>query len=368
MSGRTFDIAVVGTGGIAQIHARSVAGLAGRARIVAAVDTDPDRLNEFCAKWSVPRRYPDLESMLSYERPDLIDLATPPTLHADQATACLARGMTVWCEKPPARSLIELDEIEAAAASGGGQFATVFQHRFGSGGRKARQLYLDGSFGEAMTAVCNTLWFRPDDYFAVPWRGSWEAEGGGPTMGHGIHQLDLMLSILGEWREVAAVATRRARPTKTEDLSALIVTFASGAVATAVNSLLSPRETSYLRFDFEHATVELEHLYGYQDSDWRVTPATGHEEAVTAAWAAEPIGRGSGHGAQLSAVLDALEAGTPPPVSMADARATMELVAACYASAFTREPVARGQLGPDSPFYHRMDGTGAPWATVEVNS
>ena len=37
-----------------------------------------------------------------------------------------------------------------------------------------------------------------------------------------------------------------------------------------------PRETSYLRFDFEHATVELSHLYGYGDDDWTVTgaPAT----------------------------------------------------------------------------------------------
>jgi predicted dehydrogenase len=359
---RTFDIAVVGTGGIAGFHAESVARLDGRARIIAAVDTDPERLDAFCAKWSVPRRYPDLAAMLGYERPDLVDLATPPAVHSEQAVTCLARGLTVLCEKPPARSLAELDEIAAAEAAGGGRFATVFQHRFGSGGQKLRQLRVSGRLGASMTAVCDTLWFRPDDYFAVPWRGSWEAEGGGPTMGHGIHQLDLMLSILGEWREVVAVATRRARPTETEDLSAAIVTFESGAVATAVNSLLSPRETSYLRFDFAHATVELEHLYGYDDRNWRVTAVPGHEEQVTAAWAEGPRGQSSGHAAQLAAVFDAIEAGTAPPVALPDARATLELVAACYASAFTREPVARGQLGRDSPFYRRMDGTGAPWA------
>ena len=70
----------------------------------------------------------------------------------------------------------------------------------------------------------------------------------------------------------------------------------------------------------------------------------------------------SGHDAQFAAVLDALDAGTPPPVTLPDTRRTVELIAAIYASAFTGRPVARGEIGPDSPFYHRMDGTGAPWA------
>jgi predicted dehydrogenase len=196
----------------------------------------------------------------------------------------------------------------------------------------------------------------------VPWRGRWDVEGGGPTMGHGIHQFDLLLSIMGEWREVVAVAARQAKPTATEDLSCAIVTFANGAVATVVNSLVSPRESSYLRFDFEHATVELEHVYGYGDEDWRVTGAPGHAEEVARAWAAAPTGVRSGHDAQLAAVLDALAAGSPPPVTLARTRPTVELVAAIYASAFTGERVAAGQLGPDSPFYHRMEGTGPPWS------
>src|SRR5699024_1693905 len=112
-------------------------------------------------------------------------------------------------------------------------------------------------------------------YFMVPWRGNWEVEGGGPTLGHGIHQIDLLLSILGPWRSVIAVADRRARPTETEDVSAAIVTFDNGAIATIVNSLVAPRETTFLRFDFTAATVELEHLYGYGDDDWRITAAPG---------------------------------------------------------------------------------------------
>jgi predicted dehydrogenase len=358
---RTYDVAIVGTGGIAGVHARDLATLGGRARLVAAVDINAGRLAAFGNQWSVRHRFADLAEMLAHVRPDLVHLCTPPGMHRAQALACLAAGATVLCEKPPALSLAELDEIAAAEARGQGHFATVFQHRFGSGAHKLRRLIAAGTLGRSMTAVCNTLWYRPDEYFAVPWRGKWDVEGGGPTMGHGIHQFDLLLSILGPWREVVAVADRRARPTATEDVSAALVTFADGTLASVVNSLVSPRETSYLRFDFEHATIELEHLYGYDDASWTVTPTERDPAGVAGAWAAGPVGQPSGHAAQLAIVLDALDTGATPPVSSKDAYATMELIAAIYASAFTGERIRRGQIGPDSPFYHRMDGSGTPW-------
>ncbi|HWM06401.1 MAG TPA: Gfo/Idh/MocA family oxidoreductase [Actinophytocola sp.] len=359
---KVFDSAIVGTGTIAGFHAASLGRLGERSRIVAAADVRAAVLAEFGDRWSVPRRYPDLDALLAAERPDLVHLCTPPGLHAAQAVACLSRGASVLCEKPPVLSLAELDAVADAAAAGGASFATVFQHRFGSGATTLRGLVGDPRLGRPTAAVCHTLWFRPDEYFAVPWRGGFDVEGGGPTMGHGIHQFDLLLSIMGEWREVVAVAARQAKPTATEDLSCAIVTFANGAVATVVNSLVSPREASYLRFDFEHATVELDHVYGYGDDDWTVTAAPGHAEPVARAWAAGPTGVRSGHDAQLAAVLDALAAGMPPPVSLVDTRRTVELIAAIYASAFTGRRIAQGEICPDSPFYHRMDGTGAPWA------
>ena len=133
---------------------------------------------------------------------------------------CLRHGVPVLCEKPPALSLAEFDEIAAVSTASGAPFATVFQHRFGSGGLALRRLADGQAFGPALTAVCHTLWYRPDDYFAVPWRGRWDVEGGGPTMGHGIHQMDLMLAVLGPWREVVAVAARRARPARRATASA----------------------------------------------------------------------------------------------------------------------------------------------------
>jgi predicted dehydrogenase len=362
---KTFRVAIVGTGGIARVHAENLKKLGGRAEIVAAADVDAGRLGAFCDQWEIPGRFDSLEALLDDGRPDLVHLCTPPGLHKEQALACLAKGVNVLCEKPPTLSLADMDEIAEAESKSGAHFATVFQHRFGSAAINLRAAMASGTFGRPLVAVCNTLWYRPDEYFHVPWRGNWEIEGGGPTMGHGIHQFDLLLSVLGEWSEVTAVAARQARPTATEDLSCAIATFADGTVATVVNSLLSPRETSYLRFDFEHATVEVEHLYGYGDDNWKVTAAPGHEEAVNAAWAAGPSGQRSGHGAQFAAILDALEVGEPLPVTVAQARDTMEFIAATYASAFGRRPVRRGEIGDGDPFHRRMDGDGTPWPAHE---
>jgi predicted dehydrogenase len=361
----TYKLILVGAGNIANTHADAVAALGDRARVVAAVDLDADRLAAFGAKHDIDHLYCSYEMALkATPTADMVVLCTPPVVHKAQALAAITRGMTVYCEKPPTLSLADLDEIIGAErAPGAGRFATVFQQRYGGGAAQLRALLADGTLGRPTVAVCHTLWFREPEYFAVPWRGRWESEGGGPTMGHGIHQMDLLLSVLGAWSEVTAVATRRARITNTEDISAALVTFADGTVATIVNSLLSPRQTSYLRFDFEHATVELEHYDGYGDADFIVTGAPGREIEIGRRWAAGRTGVRSGHVTQLRAVLDALDAGVPPPVTSDQARATLELSAAIYASAFTGRPVRRGALDP--AFTAGMAGGGAPWSPLK---
>ncbi|WP_344979739.1 Gfo/Idh/MocA family oxidoreductase [Streptosporangium fragile] len=365
MSPRSHRMAIVGTGGIAAAHAEAIRASAGRAHLVAAADVDIDRARTFAAAWDAPHAYASLTELLREEQVDLICLCTPPGQHAPLAAQCLRAGVTVLVEKPPTLSLAELDELAALERRSPGHVATVFQHRFGPAAVRLRRMVADGELGRPLLATCATQWYRDDAYFAVPWRGNWTTEGGGPTMGHGIHQFDLLFSVLGPWREVSALAARQARSTDTEDVSMALVTFENGAVATVVNSVVSPRQTSALRFDFERATVEVEHLYGYTDDDWTLTAAPGHED-VLARWTPGSGGAPSGHADQLAAVLDALDNGEPPPVTVEDARRTMEFIAALYASAFTGERVRSGQIGPDSPFWLRMNGTAAPWDKVNT--
>jgi predicted dehydrogenase len=359
--GEPVRIAIVGAGNIARVHAKALAE-SKNATVVAAADVDGTRLAQFCAEFGIPAAHRELSDMLRTHRPDLVHVCTPPSAHHELAVSCLREGASVLVEKPPAISLREFDDI--AAAEGAGKppwFATVFQHRFGSGQHRLKSLAGANLLGRPLVAVCHTTWFRDQAYFDVDWRGRWDTEGGGPTMGHGIHQMDMLLDVLGDWTEVSALTRTLARSMQTEDVSLAHVTFASGAVASVVNSVLSPREESYLRFDFEHATVELTHLYGYGDGDWRITAAPGHEDAVIRAWNEAPGAINSGHAAQFRHVLKALRDGRRPPVEPKESRRTMALVAAIYASAFTRRPVTPDDLAPGTPFYDRMNGGKAPW-------
>ncbi|MGN9761484.1 Gfo/Idh/MocA family protein [Streptomyces sp. SD31] len=371
LTGRRIRVAVIGTGAIARdSHLPALARLAeeGETELVAAVDIDAESAEGFCADVAAtaagtPRPFTDLDRMLREQRPDLVTICTPPTLHRDQTVAALRAGAWVWCEKPPVPSLADFDAVEAQEGKDGGPYASiVFQHRFGSGTRHVRRLLAEQAMGRPLVAHCQTTWYRDTAYYAVPWRGRWGTEGGGPAMGHGIHQMDLLLDLLGPWSEVRAMAGRLVHDVETEDVSTALVRFANGAMATVVNSVLSPDEVSRIRIDCERATVELTHLYGHRNDNWTITPARDVPAAEAEAWQDFGADVPSSHLEQLRELIASMRAGERPRSSGADGRTSLELIAALYKSAFTDTTVKAGEIGPGDPFYAAMHGGAPGWA------
>jgi predicted dehydrogenase len=359
--------AVVGTGSIARSsHLPALTKLAaeGEVEVVAAVDVDGAAVRAFADEFGIPQASTDLHTTLTEARPDLVVLCTPPAVHREQAVAALTAGAWVWCEKPPCPSLADYDAVEAAEqGDGAGPYASVvFQHRFGSGARHVRALLRGGALGRPLVAHCQTTWYRDRAYYAVPWRGRWATEGGGPAMGHGIHQTDLLLDLMGPWTEVRGMAARLVHDVETEDVSTALVRFADGAVATLLNSVLSPDEVSRIRIDCERATVELTHLYGHRNADWRITPAPGVPEETVAAWRDFGTDEPSSHQAQLRVLVDDIRNGRRHSTSGAGARRTMEFITALYKSAFTGTPVHAGDIGPGDPYYTALHGGAPGWA------
>ncbi|TPQ16671.1 Gfo/Idh/MocA family oxidoreductase [Streptomyces sporangiiformans] len=366
LDGRRIKVAIIGTGAIAGgSHLPAFAALAaeGEVEIVAAVDIDAEAAKRFCAEGGVPHAYTDLDRMLAEQRPDLVSVCTPPTLHRAQTVAALRAGAWVWCEKPPVPSLSDFDAVEAEEGLAGGPYASiVFQHRFGSGAQHVRRLIAEEAMGRPLVAHCQTTWYRNAAYYAVPWRGKWHTEGGGPAMGHGIHQMDLLLDLLGPWAEVRAMAGRLVHDVQTEDVSTALVRFESGALATVVNSVLSPDEVSRIRIDCERATVELTHLYGHTNDNWRVTPTPDAPAEDVAAWQDFGADVPSSHLAQLRDLVASMRAGERPRSSGADGRASLELITALYKSAFTDTTVRAGEIGPGDPYYTALHGGAPGWA------
>jgi predicted dehydrogenase len=359
--GRPVRVAIVGTGAIArEAHLPAFKALGGEVEVVAAFDVAEASCRAFCADGSVPYAYTDLDKMLAEQRPDLVSICSPPAFHREQTVAALRSGAWVWCEKPPCRSLEEYAAMEAAEGGDGGPYASiVFQHRFGSGADHIRSLIAREAMGRPLVAHCQTTWYRGADYYQVPWRGNWAAEGGGPTMGHGIHQMDLLLDLLGPWSQVRAMTGRLVHDVETEDVSTALVRFESGAMATVVNSVVSPQEVSRIRIDCERATVELTHLYQHSNDDWRITPAPDVALDELAAWRGMGENVPSSHLAQLRPLIADLRAGRRPRASGADGRTSLELVAALYKSAFTDATVKAGEIGPGDPFHSAMNGGAA---------
>jgi predicted dehydrogenase len=218
-------------------------------------------------------------------------------------------------------------------------------------------LAASGRLGAPLVAICNTLWFRDAAYYAAPWRGTWAGELGGPTMGLGIHAMDQLLHLLGDWREVRSLVARLDRAIEVEDVSMALVSFGNGAVGSIVNSALSPRQETYLRLDYQKASVELTHLYSYARENWKLTPVPGApDEGLLDAWQSFPPDVGSTHAAQLTAFLTDMDAGRRPLTSGHEARRTLELLTAIYKSAFTGESVPAGTIGPGDPFYTNVHG------------
>ncbi|MES2694369.1 MAG: Gfo/Idh/MocA family oxidoreductase [Verrucomicrobiota bacterium] len=356
---KTYRAVLAGTGSIGDAHVRAVEATHGRVKLVGAMDIDARRVAEFANRARIPATFPDYAAMLHATTPDLVLVATPPAEHAPMSIAAMEAGAWVLCEKPFCGSLAELDAIEAAEKRTGRYTACVFQMRFASSTAHLRDLADTGQLGRPLVAVCNTLWYRDAAYYAAPWRSTWASALGGSTMCLGIHAMDHLLHLLGDWREVRAIAATADREIEVEDISMAIVTFANGVHASIVNSALSPRQETYIRLDYQKATVELTHLYSYTRDNWKLTLAPGaHDEGLLQAWQSSPPDVGSTHGAQLNALVADMDAGRRPLTSGPEARRTLELLTAIYKSAATGEIVKAGTIKPGDKYYASVNGHG----------
>ncbi|MBM7503912.1 Gfo/Idh/MocA family protein [Agromyces aurantiacus] len=339
--------AIVGTGAIADAHARAI-GATADAELVAVVDRDPARAQAFADRWGGPAVADSLDALFAAGGIDVLHVCTPPGVHAEQAIAALDAGAHVICEKPAALSLDELDAMAQAASRNDRRLAVVFQQRTGTAAAHVRALLGSGALGRPLVATCETLWYRDPAYFAVPWRGKWATEGGGPTLGLGIHQIDLLAWLLGDWASVHGRLWRLARETQMEDVSTATVEFANGTVASVVTSALSPRETSSIRIDTELATVTVDHLYGHGHEHWRITPAPHVDAATSAAWALPAREEPSGHDPLVRDIYRALATRGPLPSTASDPARSFEIVTAIYSSAATGRTVTPETLRADA--------------------
>jgi predicted dehydrogenase len=323
----------------------------GKFRVLALCDVDERRLAKLADEFGVRRITRSFDEILRMDDVEIVDICTPPALHFPQILAALAAGKQVVCEKPLAGSVAEVDRVIAAEARSAGRVMPVFQYRFGNGVQKAKRIIDAGIAGRPYLATVETAWGRTPEYYETPWRGRLETELGGVLLTHAIHSHDLLTYLLGPVTTVFAHRATRVNPVEVEDCAVASLVMQSGALVSLAATLGSHKEISRLRLCFEHVTFESsQRPYSPGDDPWEIIPASRQAEGRIAEALAGHCFVSSRFEGLFDAYHAALTTGDPLPVTLADARQSLELVTAMYHSAAT-DTVVAPPIGPDHPKY-----------------
>ncbi len=330
------QVGVVGMG-IGQLHLLSWLDVRGAAA-VALAEVDPDRQAKTGQDWRLVTTA-SLDELLEVGV-DVVDLCTPPAGHEQQIVRCLEAGVHVICEKPLVDSVAACDRLDEAAGRArrltGARLMPILQYRFGPGAARARALVDAGVTGRLYTASASTWWRRDAEYYRQsPWRATWAGALGGTVVNHAIHIHDLLTWIGGPIVELHALMATRVNNVDTEDCAAAVGRTVDGALMTFNVTTGAARESSRLVWCFEHVTIEsstdpYDPARGPWRFDFRDAQTEAQAEDIWRDLAAAP-GQYTG---QFQAFVDALPDGELP-VTLDDARATLELVTAWYRSAST---------------------------------
>jgi predicted dehydrogenase len=352
---RIWRVAVVGCG-VGRNHiARGYGKHPDKFRVVAVCDIDEGRLAAVADEFSILRRSRSFEEVLRMDDVDIVDICTPAVVHFQQILAALSAGKEVVCEKPLVGSLAEIDRVIAAEKEAAGRVMPIFQYRFGNGVQKARRIIELGIAGKPYLGTVETSWKRTPKYYETGWRGRRETERGGVLLMHAIHAHDLMTWLMGPVASVFGLTATRVNPIEVEDCAVASLVMRSGALVSLTATLGSQREISGLRLCFEHVTLESGPApYSPGDDPWEIIPASPEVELRIAEALADYRPVPSRYEGQFGAWHAALTTGDPLPVTLADARSSLELVTALYHSAATGAAVCL-PIVPDHPSY---DGWG----------
>ncbi len=218
---------IVGVAGIGASHAKALQGLDG-VELFAACDIVPELLEKFCQQFNIPHAFTDYQAFLQSEV-EVVSICTPHFLHAEQAIAALEAGKHVLCEKPLAISMSEADAMVAAAKRAKGKAGVVFQHRLDPPVRAIKQLLPE--IGTMVRGFYASHHFRTLTYYRQgKWRGTWWGEGGGVLINQAIHDLDVLVYLIGMPHQVTArLANYGHEGIEVEDMATAVLEWKNGA-------------------------------------------------------------------------------------------------------------------------------------------
>ncbi|WP_102191453.1 Gfo/Idh/MocA family protein [Microbacterium aurantiacum] len=349
-------IGIIGTGGIADAHINGYLAFSGQCEIVALADVVPGKAAQKAqdSGLSAAIGYDDPLRMIADARLDLVSIATPPSTHAALAIAALEAGIHVLVEKPMAPSLEECDAMLAAQQRSGKLLSVVAQNRFRDDLATLKAVVDSGLLGSISHVRVDSAWWRGSAYYDLWWRGTWEKEGGGCTLNHAIHHIDLLLWLLGTPTEITAMlANAQHDNSEVEDLSVAVLRYERG-LAQLTSSVVHHGEEQQIVIQGARARVSQPWSVKAERADEGGFPAKGGDPELVAAIEAlaatrEPLVH-HGHQGQIGDLLSAIIDGRAPIADGRDGRNAIEVVTAIYKAGIEHELVSL-PLRADDHYY-----------------
>ncbi|HSA03349.1 MAG TPA: Gfo/Idh/MocA family oxidoreductase, partial [Candidatus Paceibacterota bacterium] len=349
-------IAILGTGAIADSHLSAYRKLSDQCRIVALVDLFPEKARAKAAQHQldVPV-YEHLEALCRGVDFDAASVCLPPFEHAAAAVALLQAGKHVLVEKPMATCLDECDRMLAAARKNDRVLSVVAQNRYQAAVQKLKRVVESGLIGKILCARVDSFWWRGGNYYDLWWRGTWAKEGGGCTMNHAVHHIDLLQWMMGMPTEVQAYAGNLAHEnSEVEDFATATLQYANGSVGQINASLIHHGEEQQFVLQGERAQVALPWKIRAMRQTENGFPADNPELAaeIQTYYDQLPAAERSGHEAQIANFLAAVDRREPLLLDGEQGRRAIELISAVYQSSHERRPVQL-PLSSAASFYTR---------------
>ncbi|MBN2084329.1 MAG: Gfo/Idh/MocA family oxidoreductase [Anaerolineales bacterium] len=253
---------ILGTGGIAQKFAEALA-LLPDARMTAVGSRTKESADAFGAKWKIPNRHGSYAALMADPEVDAVYIATPHTLHSENALGCLAAGKAVLCEKPFTINARQAEEVITLARRKKIFLMEAMWTRFLPVFQKIRSLLAEGAIGEVRQMQADFAFqaaYDPKGRLFDP------ALGGGALLDLGVYPVSFASMVFGEApRRLVSVASLG--KTGVDEQSAAVIEYSAGRLAVV---------SCALRFD----SPQVAHIIG-TGGRIRVHPAWWHADTIT---------------------------------------------------------------------------------------
>ena len=315
VEGFPLRFAIVGCGRVAPRHAQSLAEL-DSGRLVAVADVLEPRAQHFARTYG-PEPYTDYRRLLDRPDVDVVCICTPSGLHAPMAIEALAAGKHVLVEKPIALSLHDADRMIAAAAGAG------------------RRL------GRLLLGNATVRWYRPQEYYEDGWHGTWAMDGGA-LMNQSIHHIDALQWFLGDPVSVFAYTATLAHRMEAEDAGVAAIRFAGGALGVVEGSTITYPENleGSIALFGERGSAKIGGTALNRKVIWKIEGELEHEREMLTRETIDPTSvYGASHKAVIADMIAAVREERSPHTDGPEARKSLALVLAMYASARQGQPI-----------------------------